>query len=300
MFSTTIGRCLTAISGFSSHPTKSSISRGPRVAFKYGPSEVDDFRIFFVADVVGHPGRDAVKALLPALKKELRPHLTIVNGENAAGGFGLTAKIAAELKGAGADVITSGNHVFAQKEFVGELPNLERVLRPANYPPAAPGQGWCLVEAGGHQVLVINLIGRIFLDSLDDPFRAADAILAAHPDARIVFCDVHAEATSEKTAMGWYLDGRASAVVGTHTHVPTADGRILPGGTAYITDAGMVGPRDGCIGMDKDVVIQRFLTGMPNRFVVASGPVTFNSVLVTINGSTGRATSIQRVDREHV
>src|SRR5439155_20354960 len=188
-----------------------------------------DFKILFVADVVGHPGRDAVKAILPALKKELRPNLTIVNGENAAGGFGLTAKIAAELKASGADVITSGNHVFAQKEFVGELPNLERVLRPANYPPAAPGQGWCVVEAGGRQVLVMNLIGRIFLDALDDPFRTADASLGAHPDSRIVFCDMHAEATSEKNAMGWYLDGRASAVVGTHTHGPAADATPFPG-----------------------------------------------------------------------
>ena len=238
--------------------------------------------------------------MLPGLKKELRPHLTILNGENAAGGFGLTARIAAELKGSGADVITSGNHVFAQKEFVGDLPNLERVLRPANYPAPAPGQGWCVLEAGGHQVLVMNLIGRIFLDPLDDPFRAADAILAAHPEPRVVFCDMHAEATSEKTAMGWYLDGRASAVVGTHTHIPTADARILPGGTAYVTDVGMVGPRDGCIGMDRVVVIQRFLSGVPNRFVVASGPVTFNSVLVTINPSSGQATSIQRIDREHV
>jgi metallophosphoesterase (TIGR00282 family) len=260
----------------------------------------DDFRILFVADVVGHPGREAVKAILPGLKKELHPNLTIVNGENAAGGFGLTAKIAAELKGSGADVITTGNHVFAQKEFVPELPQLERVLRPANYPPAAPGHGSCVVDAGGRQVLVMNLIGRVFMDSLDDPFRAADAILAANPQIDIVFCDMHAEATSEKTAMGWYLDGRASAVVGTHTHIPTADARVLPKGTAYVTDVGMVGPRDSCIGMDKDVVLQRFLTGVPNRFVVASGPVTFNSVLVTINGSTGRATSIQRVDREHV
>jgi len=259
-----------------------------------------ELKILFVADVVGHPGRDAVKALLPGLRKELRPDLVILNGENAAGGFGLTAKIAAELKGAGADVITTGNHVFAQKEFVGELPNLERVLRPANYPAPAPGQGWCLVDAGGHQVLVMNLIGRIFLDPLDDPFRAADAILAAHHETPVVFCDMHAEATSEKTAMGWYLNGRVSAVVGTHTHIPTADARVLPGGTAYVTDVGMVGPRDGCIGMDKDVVIQRFLSGVPNRFVVALGPVTFNSVLVTISSSTGRATSIQRVDREHV
>ena len=259
-----------------------------------------EFRILFVADVVGQPGRDAVKAIVPALKQELQPHLTVLNGENAAGGFGLTAKIVAELKGAGADVITSGNHVFAQKEFVADLPKLERVLRPANYPPPAPGQGWCTLEVAGHQVLVMNLIGRIFLDSLDDPFRAADAILSAHPETRIAFCDMHAEATSEKTAMGWYLDGRVSAVVGTHTHIPTADARVLPKGTAYVTDVGMVGPRDGCIGMDKDVVIQRFLTGVPNRFVVASGPVTFNSVLVNIDASTGRATSIQRVDREHV
>jgi metallophosphoesterase (TIGR00282 family) len=260
----------------------------------------DEFRILFVADVVGHPGRDAVKAILPALKKEVGADLTIVNGENAAGGFGLTSKIAAELKQAGADVITTGNHVFAQKDFVPELPHLENVLRPANYPPAAPGQGSCLVDAAGERVLVMNLMGRIFVEALDDPFRAADAILNANPDVKIVFCDMHAEATSEKTAMGWYLDGRASAVVGTHTHIPTADARILTKGTAYVTDVGMVGPRDGCIGMDKDIVLQRFLTGVPNRFQVASGPVTFNSVLVTISSSTGRATSIQRVDREHV
>ena len=260
----------------------------------------DELRILFVADVVGHPGRDAVKAILPGLKKEVGADLTIVNGENAAGGFGLTSKIAAELNAAGADVITTGNHVFAQKEFLPDLPNLERVLRPANYPPAAPGRGSCVVEAAGRQVLVMNLMGRIFVDALDDPFRAADAILAANPEIKIVFCDMHAEATSEKTAMGWHLDGRASAVVGTHTHIPTADARVLTNGTAYVTDVGMVGPRDGCIGMDKDVVLQRFLTGVPNRFVVASGPVTFNSVLVTINGSTGRATSILRVDREHV
>jgi metallophosphoesterase (TIGR00282 family) len=260
-----------------------------------------DFRILFVADVVGHPGRVAVKAILPNLRGELQPHLTIVNGENAAGGFGLTAKIAAELKAAGADVITTGNHVFAQKDFLPDLANLERVLRPANYPPRAPGRGSCLVEVGGVQVLVMNLMGRVFVsDGLDDPFRAADAILSEHPEVRIVFCDMHAEATSEKTAMGWYLDGRASAVVGTHTHIPTADARVLPGGTAYVTDVGMVGPRDGCIGMDKDVVLERFLTAVPNRFVVATGPVTWNSVLITINASTGRATSIQRVDREHI
>jgi metallophosphoesterase (TIGR00282 family) len=260
----------------------------------------DDFRILFVADVVGQPGREAVKAILPGLKREMEADVTILNGENAAGGFGLTARLVSELKAAGADVITTGNHVYAQKEFVTELPALEYVIRPANYPPAAPGKGWCVFRAGDTDVLVLNLIGRIFLDPLDDPFRTADAILAAHPKVKVVFCDMHAEATSEKTAMGWHLDGRASAVVGTHTHIPTADARVLPGGTAYVTDVGMVGPRDGCIGMDKDVVLQRFLTGVPNRFVVASGTVTFNAVLVTISGSTGRATSIQRVDREHI
>jgi 2',3'-cyclic-nucleotide 2'-phosphodiesterase len=259
-----------------------------------------EFRVLFVADVVGHPGRDAVKAILPGLKRELRPHLTVLNGENAAGGFGLTAKIAAELKGAGADVITSGNHVFGQKEFAGELAGLTGVLRPANYPPAAPGQGWWVAGADGARVLVINLMGRIFMDPHDDPFQVVDRLLAEHGETPNVIVDMHAEATSEKTAMGWYLDGRVSAVVGTHTHIPTADARVLPGGTAYVTDVGMVGPRDSCIGMDKEVVIQRFLTGVPNRFVVASGPVTFNSVLVTINPSTGRATSIQRIDREHV
>lgn len=262
------------------------------------PAEI---RVLFVADVVGHPGRNAVKALLSDLRKELAADLVIVNGENSAGGFGLTAKIAAELKAAGADVITTGNHVFSQKDFVGEISGLDRVLRPANYPPGAPGQGSCVVEVGGTRALVMNLMGRVYTaEGLDDPFRAADAILAANPDVKVVFCDMHGETTSEKTAMGWHLDGRASAVVGTHTHIPTADARVLPGGTAYVTDVGMVGPRDGCIGMDKDIVVQRFLTGMPNRFQVASGPVTFNSVLVTISTSTGRASSIHRVDREHV
>ncbi len=263
-------------------------------------TDTSEFRILFVADVVGQPGREAVKAILPRLRKELNPDLVVVNGENSAAGFGITAKLAGELMSYGADVITTGNHVFSQKEFVAELPTLERVIRPANYPPDAPGKGWCVVEAAGHEVLVMNLMGRIFTaENLDDPFRAADAILAAHPNVRLVFCDMHAEATSEKNAMGWHLNGRVSAVVGTHTHIPTSDARVLPGGTAYVTDVGMVGPRDGCIGMDKDIVLKRFLTGVPNRFVVATGVVTFNSVLVTINSSSGRATSIQRIDREH-
>ncbi len=253
-----------------------------------------------MADVVGRPGREAVDALLEPLKRELEPHLTIVNGENAAGGFGITAKIVDELRQAGADVVTTGNHVWDQKQFVEEIVGLERVLRPENYPPGVPGTGHLVLQADGEQVLVMNLMGRLFINDIDDPFRAADAVLAANPEPKIVFCDMHAEATSEKTAMGWHLDGRASAVVGTHTHIPTADHRVLPGGTAYVTDVGMVGPRDSVIGVDKEGALQRFLTGIPRRFEVAPGPVTFNSVLITIDRPTGRATTIQRIDREHI
>ena len=258
-----------------------------------------DFRVLFVADVVGRPGRDAVKALLPGLKLELKPQLTIVNAENSAGGFGLTSATVGEMRAAGADVVTTGNHVFDQREFIADIATTERVLRPENYPAGTPGTGHLLVEADGEQVLVMNLMGRLYLNAIDDPFRAADLLLEQHPGVHIVFCDMHGEATSEKVAMGWYLDGRASAVVGTHTHVPTADQRVLPGGTAYVTDVGMVGPRDSVIGMDRDVIIKRFLTALPYRFEVAKGPVTFNSVLVTISRPTGRATAIQRIDREH-
>jgi 2',3'-cyclic-nucleotide 2'-phosphodiesterase len=258
----------------------------------------DDIRILFVADVVGRPGRDAVRTLLPDLKRQLDVDLAIVNGENSAAGFGITAKLARELFAAGADVITTGNHVFDQREFVNELPNLERVIRPANLPPEAPGIGACLVQAAGSDVLVIQLQGRLYMLDIDDPFRAVDAVLASHPQVKVVFVDMHAEATSEKQAMGWHLDGRVSAVVGTHTHVPTADARLLTNGTAYCTDAGMVGPRDGVIGMDKENILKRFRTAVPHRFEVAAGPVTFNSVLVTIDGLTGHATSIQRIDKE--
>src|SRR5215471_16589759 len=213
-------------------------TRPPR--FRGDPGDrgdgADEFRILFVADVVGRPGRAAVAAVLPGLQAELKPHLTIVNGENSAGGFGITAATARELIGVGADIITTGNHVWDQKQFVDEIAQVDRVLRPYNYPPGAPGMGAMAVEADGEDVLVMNLQGRIFLPDLDDPFRAADEVLAAHRGPRIVFCDMHAEATSEKAAMGWHLAGRASAVVGTHTHVATADARVLPGGTAYVTD----------------------------------------------------------------
>lgn len=259
----------------------------------------EDFRVLFVADVVGRPGRNALAAILPGLKEELRAHLTIVNGENSAGGFGITAATAEELRASGADVITTGNHVWDQKQFVVEITQVERVLRPYNFPPGAPGIGAMVLNADGEDVLVMNLQGRIFLPDLDDPFRAADAILVAYSGPKVIVCDMHAEATSEKTAMGWHLDGRVSAVVGTHTHIPTADARVLPGGTAYVTDVGMVGPRDGVIGVQKEAALHRFITGMPSRFETAAGVVTFNSVLVTISRRTGRATSIQRIDREH-
>jgi metallophosphoesterase (TIGR00282 family) len=259
----------------------------------------DEFRLLFVGDVVGRPGRAALAAVLPALKRELRPDLTVVNGENSAGGFGLTAATAAEIAAAGADVITTGNHVWDQKQFVDEIAGLDNVLRPYNYPPGAPGRGALVVEAAGERVLVVNLQGRTFMSDLDDPFRAADEVLSAHPGVRIVLCDMHAEATSEKLAMGWHLEGRASMVVGTHTHVATADARVLPGGTAYVTDVGMVGPRDGVLGMARDGVLRRFLTGMPRRLEPAAGTVTFNSVVGTISRPTGRAIAIQRIDREH-
>jgi len=262
-------------------------------------ADLDDFRILFVGDVVGQPGRDALKSLLPPLRAELQPHLTIVNGENSAGGFGITAKTAAELRSAGADLVTTGNHVWDRQQFVEEIAGLDYVLRPYNFPPGVPGRGALQVDVDGQRVLVMNLQGRIFLPDLDDPFRAANEILAAHPKAEVIFCDMHAEATSEKIAMGWHLDGRTSAVVGTHTHVPTADNRVLPGGTAYVTDVGMVGPRDGVIGVEKEAALGRFLTGLPHRFETATGVVTFNSVLVTISTLTGRARSIQRIDREH-
>ncbi len=241
------------------------------------PSE---FRILFVADVVGRPGREAVAALLPDLRQELEPQLTIVNGENSAGGFGITAAIVAELRRSGADVVTTGNHVWDQKQFVDEIVGLERVLRPANYPPGAPGTGHLVIEAEGESVLVMNLMGRLFINDIDDPFRAADAILAAHPQARLVFCDMHAEATSEKIGMGWHLDGRVTAVVGTHTHVPTADARVLPGGTAYISDVGMTGPRGGVIGVKREQAVEALVTQMPVRFETSTDDPWLNAVLI--------------------
>lgn len=249
-------------------------------------------RILFVGDVVGRPGRDAVAALLPGLREELRIDLAIVNGENAAGGAGLTTDIANELRANGADVVTTGNHVWDQRQFISEIEQLDFVLRPINLPANNPGRGSLVAK----EVLVVNAIGRTFMNPADDPFRAMDDLLASDvPTVRVL--DWHAEATSEKLAMGWHLDGRMTAVVGSHTHVPTADARVLPNGTALVCDTGMVGPRDSILGMRTEVIVERFRTGMPKRFEVADGPVVFGSVLIDADEATGRARSIERVDR---
>jgi metallophosphoesterase (TIGR00282 family) len=248
-----------------------------------------------VGDVVGRPGRAALTQILPELRSELQVDRVIVNGENAAAGRGLTEQTAREIFRAGVDVITSGNHIFDVREFVPALDDDWPVLRPANYPPGTPGRGVARLDG----LAVVNLIGRTFMPMpVDDPFRVADAILDDLEDD-VVVVDFHAEATSEKQAFAWYLDGRVAGVVGTHTHVPTADPRVLPGGTATVTDLGMVGARDSVIGDDVSSVLQRFLTSMPSRLPVAEGhDVTFNSVLIDVDDSTHRATGIERVDRE--
>jgi metallophosphoesterase (TIGR00282 family) len=252
--------------------------------------------VLCIGDIVGKPGRKAVAGLVPSLRRELAVDVVIANGENVAAGRGLTLKTAQELFAAGVDVITSGNHIWDEKDIIPHLDTDIRVLRPANYPAGAPGRGVCAF--GG--LTVINLMGRTFMYDIDDPFRCADRLLESTSAGTPIVVDMHGEATSEKIAMGWYLDGRVSAVVGTHTHVPTADQRLLPKGTAFVCDLGMCGPRDGIIGVEPEPVLRKFLTGMPARFNVLerAGPVQFNAALVDIDERTGRARSIQRVDRE--
>lgn len=248
-----------------------------------------------IGDIVGKLGRRAVQRLLPGLRQEYGLNFVIANAENAAGGKGLTLATAEELLRSGVDVLTSGNHIWAQKEIIPHLDEELPILRPLNYPPGAPGRGYW--RKG--QVLVINAMGRTFMADLDCPFRGMDEVLGEWRNGPLVIIvDFHAEATSEKNALGRYLDGRVSAVLGTHTHVGTVDARILPKGTAYITDVGMVGPLNSVIGDDADLVIQRFLTQMPHRLAVGKGRVLFNSVLVEIEECTGKAVRILRVDRE--
>ena len=255
--------------------------------------------ILFLGDVIGKPGRDAVAEHLPAMKKAMQPDLIIANGENAAGGFGLTRAIAEEYFGMGIDVISTGNHWADQKEILTYIDNEDRILRPANYPPGTPGRGANLYKtAAGQSVLVINVMGRVFMDALGDPFAAVDAELNACPlgeAADAIIVDIHAEATSEKMAMGHFCDGRASLVVGTHQHVPTGDAQIFPGGTAYQTDAGACADYDSVIGMDKAEPLQRFTRKISSqRFAPATGPATVCGVFVQ-TGPKGLATRIEAV-----
>jgi 2',3'-cyclic-nucleotide 2'-phosphodiesterase len=250
-----------------------------------------------VGDVVGSPGREALKRCVPLLREQHHIHACIANGENAAGGFGLTAQTAEEMFATGIDFITGGNHTFDKREFGEYLKNSDRVLRPANYPPGLPGRGVGTLVANGVQVGVLNLMGRTFMPPVDDPFRCADALLEElRGRAAVVIVDIHAEATSEKVAIGRHLDGRVSCVFGTHTHVQTADEQIFPGGTAYISDLGMTGPIDGVIGMDQGAVLDRFRTGLSDRFSVQkTGMKQFCAAVVSVDPASGKANEIKRI-----
>ena len=259
-------------------------------------------RILFIGDIFGRPGRTIVKERLSGLVREQAIDLVIANGENSAAGFGITPSLAEDLFELNIDVITTGNHVWDKREIVDYFESAtddphspaRRLLRPANYPAGMPGWGFYEGRKGKVAYAVINLQGRVFMASTDDPFRAADQLLKGIK-AKVIFVDIHAEATSEKISMGWYLDGRVTAVVGTHTHIPTADERVLPGGTAYITDVGMSGPYDSVIGVQKELVVGKFLNNMPVRFEPATGDVRLCAVVVDCDDTTGRATSIQRL-----
>lgn len=256
-------------------------------------------KILYIGDTVANAGRTIVRTHLKELQEQHSIDLTILNCENAAPGNGVTPQMADDFLDWGIDVLTSGNHIWNKKEILPYLNKQSRLLRPANYPPENPGRGVVVVKTrAGEPVAVINLQGRVYMPPIDDPFRCADAQLAALPkNVKAIFVDMHAEATSEKVAMGWYLDGRVSAVIGSHTHIPTADERILPGGTAYQTDAGMTGPFDSVIGVMKEAAIKRFLTQMPERFEPASQDARLNAVVIDVDGETGKARSILRVQR---
>jgi len=259
-------------------------------------------QILFIGDIFGRPGRTIVKELLPGIVKEHSIDLVIANGENAAAGFGITPALAEELFELGIDVITSGNHIWDKREIIDYLQAEDgnphsparRLLRPANYPPGMPGWGMYQGKKKDVAYAVVNLQGRVFMAANDDPFRVADELLK-EIKAKVVVVDIHAEATSEKMAMGWYLDGRVTLVVGTHTHVPTADERVLPGGTAYITDVGMTGPYDSIIGVKKELILDRFLTNMPSRFEAASEDVRLCAIVADCDETSGKAREIRRV-----
>lgn len=254
-------------------------------------------KVLFVGDIVGSPGRKVLAGLLPGLRKEWGPFdFVLANGENAAAGFGLTEKVFNEILDFGVDTMTSGNHIWDKRDFLAILEGEKRILRPANYPPTCPGQGMVVLEKAGKSLGVLNFQGRVFMPAIDCPFRVADRILEDGHIPRCLLVDFHAEATSEKKAFGLYLDGRVSAVIGTHTHVQTADDSILPGGTAYLTDCGMTGGHGGVIGMRKEGVLPRFLTAMPTKFEVCEENLRLNAVIIEIDEETGRAFDIRRID----
>jgi 2',3'-cyclic-nucleotide 2'-phosphodiesterase len=259
-------------------------------------------QVLFIGDIFGRPGRNIVKERLPELVKQHSIDLVIANGENAAAGFGITPPLAEELFELGIDVITTGNHIWDKREIIDYFQAADgdpysparRLLRPANYAPGLPGWGWYEGRKKDIPYAVMNLQGRVFMASNDDPFRTADQLLK-QIQAKVIVFDIHAEATSEKMSMGWYLDGRATLVVGTHTHVPTADERILPGGTAYITDVGMTGPYDSVIGVKKELIVEKFLHNLPVRFEAASNDTRFCAIVVDCDEASGRARGIKRV-----
>ena len=255
-------------------------------------------KILFIGDIVGKPGRVAVRELLPAIIENHRIDLVVANCENAAAGFGVTREVVEELFRNRVDVLTSGNHIWDKKEVLEFVEDYETLLRPADYPAGVPGFGSVAVPSPtGSFIGVINLAGRVFMHSLDCPFRSAEKEIAKlAKKASIILVDMHAEATSEKQALGWFLDGRVSAVVGTHTHVQTADERILPNGTAYITDVGMTGPFDSIIGTRKEIVLERFLTNMPNKFDVARGDARLQGVVLGVDPANGKALEIERLN----
>ncbi|HKV43080.1 MAG TPA: TIGR00282 family metallophosphoesterase [bacterium] len=259
-------------------------------------------KLLFIGDIVGKPGRRVLAQMLPGLRRELAVDLAIANGENSAGGFGITRETFEEIVAAGVDVVTGGNHTWQAREVFTLLDSDLRLLRPANYPPGTPGRGAGVFPLSGGRrgpsVGVLNMQGRIFLDPLESPFRVGqEQVERLRQETPVIVVDFHAEATSEKIALAWHLDGHVSAVLGTHTHVQTADERILPSGTGFITDVGMTGPRDSIIGMGREEVLQRFLTLLPARFDVAKGPAQLNAVLLDVDDRTGRARGIERVNR---
>ncbi|PIP20166.1 MAG: TIGR00282 family metallophosphoesterase [Candidatus Omnitrophica bacterium CG23_combo_of_CG06-09_8_20_14_all_40_11] len=256
--------------------------------------------ILFIGDIVGSPGREAVRELLPELQKEYKLDFVVANAENAAGGSGITPKIAQELFEAGVNVLTSGDHIWKKREIFEIIDKEERILRPLNFPAGVPGRGACLFKAkSGSKIGVVNVQGRVFMEALECPFKTArEAIEALSKETKIIIVDIHAEATSEKVALGWYLDGKASSVLGTHTHIQTADERILPGGCAYITDVGMTGPLDSVIGRRIEDVLERFITCVPTRFEVAKDNIQLQGVAVDIDENTGKARSILRIQKK--